>query len=442
METNQNQMAIGEPINLLPATAAPGASMALAGADPAAVAAAEMARAKIQLAYFMATQKPRNQRAAWEQVMESCRRPKFAAAAIYRKPVGNSSIEGPSVRLAEEIIRRWGNIMVLTQVVFEDEAKRRVAVQIIDLETNNQYLKEIVTAKTVERKNSKDRDVVSERLNSFGDRVFIVRATEDELHNKEAAAISKAIRNEGLRLIPSDVVEDALTIARETRTNTNAADPNRAIKELVYWFNVRRVPVSELERFVGGPIDRATPEQVEELTGICQAIGDGETSWAAVMEARAGQDANANAKDATESRAAALKDQIAKAKGTGGAATSGAADGGKSEHPAAPVPEDPAPPAARSTAAEDPPEEATGAHGETAAEHLAEDPERQFAAVGFAAADLVDMSIEELIGHANRIRGLMDVGEKRTARASAEKSSEAGLIAVLSKIARREAGKR
>ena len=202
-------------------------SMAMVGADPAAIASAEFAKTQLQLAYFMATQKPRDRRASWGKIMEACNRPAFAAKAIYNKPVGGGTISGASVRLAEEIITQWGNILARTQVIFENDKMRRVTVQVIDLETNNQYIKEIVTNKTVERKFAgKDREVVGERLNSNGDTVFIVKATEDELHNKEASAISKAIRNEGLRLIPADVVEDAVNTCLEVRSASDKEDPD------------------------------------------------------------------------------------------------------------------------------------------------------------------------------------------------------------------------
>lgn len=419
------------PANLMPEPIATSASLAMAGADPAAVAAAEMAKSKIQLAYFMATQAPRNQREAWGRIMEACRRPAFAAKAIYAKPVGGGSkIEGPSVRLAEEVIRQWRNIMVLTQVVFEDERARRVAVQVIDLEANNQFLREIVTPKTVERKNAKDRDVLGERLNSNGERVFIVRATEDEMANRESALISKAVRNEGLRLVPADVIEDAMAEAKRTRQKATSEDPEFAIKSLVYRFGEIRVSVSDLERYLGGPIDKASVDQIDELDGILQAIRDRETTWSAVVEMRDSADPSTSAKTATEAKAEALKRDMAAAKGAGETgARANAGDGGKSERPAAPVP-------AQSAAKEQPAEPAKPAD---VAGGLATDPSVQFDAFGFATSDLEDMSFDELVGHANDNRQIMNAGEKRTARAAVEQNSESGLRAVLKKMVERKA---
>lgn len=443
---------------------------ALIHADPAAVAAAEMAREQIKLAYFMATQAPRNQREAWQRIMEACRRPTFAQKAIYAKPVDGSKIEGPSIRLAEAIIREWRNIIVRTSVVYEDSDARRVSVLVIDLESNLQLCREIVTPKTVERKNPKGRDVIGERLNSKGERVYIVRATEDEMANRESAAVSKIVRNEGLRLIPADVVEDAMGEARRTRKQAAAADPDFAIKSLVYRFGELRIGVADLERYIGGPIDRATPEQIDDLEGVLQAIRDRETSWAAVMEQRDAADPNESAKSATEARGDALRERLAReraageAKGGEGsppAESAGATDpartdpspgNGPLEKGSAPAAANPQEQASRRRAPDpgpaagqpDPPaprDDGRGAHGETPAEHLADDPDRQVEAVGFAAVDLPDMTLAELTAHANRIKDLMDAGEKRTIRPAIERGDQPGVVAVLARVARREAAR-
>ena len=94
-------------------------SDAVVYSDPAAVAAAEAAKARIQAAYIMAYRNPRNIEQARVRILEACKRPQFAERAEYKKPVGGRSIKGPSVRLAELCIREWGNIMSDSQVLYE-----------------------------------------------------------------------------------------------------------------------------------------------------------------------------------------------------------------------------------------------------------------------------------------------------------------------------------
>lgn len=252
--------------------------------DPAAVAAAEVAKTRLQAAYQVAMARPRNQEQARQNLLAACRRIKFAEKAEYAKPVGGSKITGPSIRFAETALREWGNIRSDISVVYEDDTVRRIQVNLIDFETNAQFTKELTIAKTVERRFAKDREVIRERENSNGDKVFIVRATEDEIANKEAAAISKAVRNEGLRLIPSDIIDEALETARDTLAKNIKEDPEGNKRKVIDAFGTIGVKVVSLEKFLGHEIDTISPAEIAELRSIYGSVKDGEASWNDYME--------------------------------------------------------------------------------------------------------------------------------------------------------------
>ena len=261
---------------------------ALVVRDPAAIAAAETAKALVQAAYIMALQRPRHEDQARHNILQACKRPQFAARVEYSKPVGGSKITGPSIRFAEEALRSWGNVRIETAVVYDDEHLRRIRVTCIDLETNSSFGKEIQVTKTVERRQvGKDREVLSERLNSSGQIVYIVRATDEELATKEAALISKVVRNEGLRLIPSDVVDDALDIARKTLATRDSQDPEAAKKRVLDAFGGIGVQPKAVEDYLGHNLDTVASKELEELRAIFQAIKDGEASWNDYMQAKA-----------------------------------------------------------------------------------------------------------------------------------------------------------
>ncbi|MBQ9872940.1 MAG: hypothetical protein IJM30_00580, partial [Thermoguttaceae bacterium] len=57
-----------------------------------------------------AKQFPRDQRRSTEQILTACQRPGLAAVAVYSYARGGTAISGPSIRLAEEIARDWGNL--------------------------------------------------------------------------------------------------------------------------------------------------------------------------------------------------------------------------------------------------------------------------------------------------------------------------------------------
>ncbi|MFA5377073.1 MAG: hypothetical protein WC455_15080 [Dehalococcoidia bacterium] len=281
--------------------------------DPAAVAAAESAKARIQAAYLMALHKPRNEDQARIKILKECERPSFAEHVEFRKPINEFNkqtktwdkkfLTGPSIRFAELALREWRNVDIETQTIYEDETVRRIKVRCLDLETNTSFGKEIQIAKTVERKNSKDREVVSERTNSDGKTVFVVKATEDELQTKTNALISKAIRNEGLRLIPGDIIDEARSVAAATQAKADKSDPQAAKKKLLDSFASLGVYPAEIEKYLGHKTDSLAPKELTELRAIYAAIRDGETTWQECVKT----DMEEKTEDAKETLKAKLK---------------------------------------------------------------------------------------------------------------------------------------
>jgi hypothetical protein len=266
--------------------------------DPAAMAAAETAKQIIQAAFTMAAQRPRNVDQARINILQACKRPAFAARAEYRKPVGGKIMRGPSIRFAETAIRIWGNVRSDVSVVFEDLTVRRIRVSVVDLETNSGYSKEISLSKTVERRDDKGREVVGKRVNTNGQVVYIVLATDDELANKESAAISKVIRNDGLRLLPSDITDEGMDEARLTTSNADGADPRAAKKRMMDAFAEIGVMPLDLEKYLGHNTEQIVPAELDDLRGMYQAIRDGEARWADFVAIRTPTEANE--KKATE----------------------------------------------------------------------------------------------------------------------------------------------
>jgi hypothetical protein len=248
--------------------------------EPAAVAAAEAAKARIQSAYQMAIYRPRNSDDSRDRILHACKRPMFAEKVEFSKPVSGKQIKGPSIRFAELALREWGNILSDVQILYEDDFVRRSRVMVVDLETNASFSKEIQINKTVERKNKVDREVLGERKNTKNETVYIVKATEDELQNKENAAISKAVRNEGLRVIPTDIVDEALATAKATLADRDKADPDQAKKKILDSFSEIGVKPKDLQKYLGHSTDSLSPKELTDLRGIYRAIKDGEASWA------------------------------------------------------------------------------------------------------------------------------------------------------------------
>ncbi|MEK6883659.1 MAG: hypothetical protein AABY22_28785, partial [Nanoarchaeota archaeon] len=224
-----------------------------------------------------------------------CKRPRFAEVARWKRPIGNKQLTGPSIRLAEAAIRAMGNVDVQTPTVYDDDDKRFVRVSVTDLEANATYSVDIPVAKTVERRDGSGRDVIGTRPNSTGQMVYIVRATDDEVAVKQAAMVSKAIRTCALRLVPGDILEEALDACGATLASADKADPEGARKKLLDAFAVLRVTAAMLTKHLGHDTKTLSDAERDDLRTIYAAIRDGEARWADYATAGGGDAAAAPA---------------------------------------------------------------------------------------------------------------------------------------------------
>ena len=247
--------------------------------DPASVAVAEAVKARIQAQFYVAINRPRSYEQSRYRILESCKRVSFADKVEYRKPVGNTTIVGPSIRFAELALREWGNIDYANTVVYDDDMNRRITVVITDLETNTSFSASIQLEKAVERKDCKGREVISERINSFGQKIYKVRATEDEVLTKQSALISKALRNEGLRLIPQEIIEEAIDTARNTLKSDATVNIDDARRKISDSFANIGIQPKQLEEYLDHPVAMCAPSEIVDLRAIFNTIKNGEAKW-------------------------------------------------------------------------------------------------------------------------------------------------------------------
>lgn len=280
-------------------------------AELAAIAVAAAAKAEVESAYIMALKQPRHEDEARAKIVRTCLNPTFAGKAKFRKPVGKVKDErtgqwnqnyavGPSIRFAEEALRHWGNVLVQQTALYDDEHKRIVKVAVKDLQSNLTYSQEITLDKQVERRDGRGRQVLGERKNTDGYVVYILKATEDELAVKQAAQVSKAIRNSGLRLVPDYIVEEAMEQINATITSKVKQDPDAERRKLVDAFFALGIKASELEAYLGHPLAQCSTDDLIELTEMCNSIRDGHASWGEFMQAAKEDDGKAMEQDSAK----------------------------------------------------------------------------------------------------------------------------------------------
>lgn len=252
---------------------------------------AARAKAEVEARYIIAMKRPRDWDVVRDKMLKACKRPGFAGsatenifgAAYYKKP-GAAKAEGLSVRFAEEARRNMGNIDIRTAVVFEDEMKRHLQVDVSDLENNISETMPIVVEKTVERSFLKDGEIaLSTRINSVGKPVYLRSATDDEIMIKQNSLISKAVRNGILRILPGDIQAECREIILSIRDGEFIEDPAGTKKKIMDSFSEFGVSPANLAEYLGHSLDVISAPESNLLRSVFKLIKAGEKSWHEIM---------------------------------------------------------------------------------------------------------------------------------------------------------------
>lgn len=230
-----------------------------------ALAAIARDEAEIKGAIIVARQFPRNESAAHLRIMKACDRPAFADEALYSFPRGKGEnatmVEGPSVNMARELARCWGNVQCDLRIVSDDEERVHIRGVAWDVETNTRFAAEDKFKKLIQRKSGwirpDERDL-------------------RELINRRGAIV---LRNAILQVIPRDIVEDAIKRCNETLVKAAAGklkdDPKKAVRQMVEKFDELGVTVAMLEAYLKHPVDITTAPEFARLRTIWTSIADG-----------------------------------------------------------------------------------------------------------------------------------------------------------------------
>lgn len=290
--------------------------------------ATEQAVTELKLAAEIALRFPRDEEVALRKMLGTCASYRFADDAIWERVQGRKKITvktdhgdreewvdniitGFSIRFAEELARVWRHIRTTTTVVFDDENSRAVSVSVWDCESNASYSEQVFIKKTVTRRSKKGRIVVDERLNSDGQTVFEVRATDDEINTTQANLVSKAIRNMVLRLVPAHVKMECWDACEKTMRDYVASQPEVARKRLVDAFAGIGVSIDALTEYMGCAPAEATDDQVVDMRKKFAAINAGAATWADFAEPDAGPKKPAPARGSAKRQTKASDDEHA-----------------------------------------------------------------------------------------------------------------------------------
>lgn len=232
------------------------------------IASAEM---EIQATIVSAKKFPRNEQVSFGKLAISCKRDSFADEAEYSFKRGGKLILGPSVNLAREAARVWGNIRYGLKIVQDSEDEVTIEGWAWDIETNVKVASQDTFKKLHQRKNK-----------TTGITEWVTPDERDlrELINRRGAI---SIRNSILQLLPRDLIEDAQAECKKTRqAQTKAISPEKLMKEWIKAFSGLKpfgVSVEMLEKYLRHPLKECSPDEWDNLKMIYTSIRDGNSTW-------------------------------------------------------------------------------------------------------------------------------------------------------------------
>lgn len=216
--------------------------------------------AEMQAQIYLAKQFPRNQMESAERILTACQRPGLANVAVYSYAKGGTDICGPSIRLAEEIARNWGNIECGWNEVERESDRSKVRAFAWDKETN--VLKSLIFYVPHYRTSKRGTTRITD---------------ERDIYEHLANNASRRLRNCILALIPGDVVDAAVEQCQRTMA-THIDLSKESIKKLVDAFAPLGVSKAQIEKRIQRRIESITPAQFVRMREIYTSIKDGMSS--------------------------------------------------------------------------------------------------------------------------------------------------------------------
>ncbi|MGN0452127.1 MAG: hypothetical protein ACI4FN_08475 [Acutalibacteraceae bacterium] len=243
---------------------------------------ASRAIAEAQGKLVIAKRFPRDEVQAYAKAMEACQRPKMAEKAFYAFPRSGQTVEGPTIRFAEELARCWGNIDYGIKELSQDNGKSEMQAYAWDLETNAQSVQNFTNPHQREQ-----------------GKKMVTLTSQRDIYENNANMATRRLRARILAILPSWFVEDCITECKKTLAGKNDTPLVDRVKKMVVQFAKMGVTQEQIERRLKRKIDTMNADDFTEYIGIYNAIKQGESKISDWFEAE---------KEATE-LTAALKEE-------------------------------------------------------------------------------------------------------------------------------------
>lgn len=213
--------------------------------------------AEVQGRMILAKRFPRDSAMAYSRAMNACLRIGLADEGIYKYKRGGGKVEGPSIRLAEEMARCWGNIEYGLNELSRRPGESEMEAFAWDLETN------VRSSQRFTVKHIRDKSEGGKPLE-----------TERDIYEITANMGARRMRSRILAILPPELVRDAADRCRETVRSGGGEPFEDRIKKMLAAFNAVGVTPAMIAEHAGHAIDQITPDELADLRGILTSIKD------------------------------------------------------------------------------------------------------------------------------------------------------------------------
>lgn len=237
----------------------------------------EQSRAAAQVlgALQVAKTMPRDEIAAAQRMREACQSPELASRAFYSFRRGGQQVNGPSIHMATELARCWGNIDYGIVELHRDDSKGESEMLAVawDLETNTRVVNSFIAP------HRRDTKGGGKQLTETRD-----------IYENNANLGARRLRECLFRILPVHFREAAIERCHATlRDGGGIPLPDRREK-LLQVFSDFGVTRAQIEERVGVAVDRLNEYQIANLSTVYQSLKRGETTVADEFEPDQGKE--------------------------------------------------------------------------------------------------------------------------------------------------------
>ena len=222
--------------------------------------------AEVQAAVIVARQFPRNTQAAIRHMEDTCRNKQLALQAFYSFKRSGSNVTGPTIYLARELARIWGNIDVAVRELRRDDefGQSEMLAYAWDLETNTRVSTGFIVP------HFRDKSGGAERLTSMRD-----------IYESNANNGARRLRECVFAVLPKWFSDDAQSRCRAT-IEDGGGEPlaQRIAKTIAVYAKDYSVDEARLEAFLERASAKWNEYDLGQLVIVGQSLRRGERTVA------------------------------------------------------------------------------------------------------------------------------------------------------------------